>query len=115
MIVFTLIKAFVTALQFSDVPPLLPLQDHDHGPEPVGRADTVPLAQRLVVGAAAKDWPLAVPQAPLTGARSNAAVTLFAASMVTWQLPVPVHAPDQPANMLSLFGVAVRVTAVLAA
>ena len=30
--------------------------------------------------------------------RANVAVTLFAASIVTMQLPDPVHAPDQPAN-----------------
>ena len=33
------------------VPPLLPLHDHDHGPGPDGIAETVPLEQRLVVGA----------------------------------------------------------------
>lgn len=43
---------------------------------------------------------------------SNVAVTDFAASIVTEQVPVPVHAPDQPVNEKPLFGVATNVTAV---
>ena len=43
---------------------------------------------------------------------SNVAVTFFAASMVTEQLPVPVQAPPQPAKTEPLPGVAVSVTAV---
>ena len=38
------------------------------------------------------------------------AVTLFAAFMVSVQVPVPEHAPDQPAKLELLPGVAVRVT-----
>ena len=40
----------------------------------------------------------------------NVAVTLFDASIVTAQPPVPVHAPDHPANTDPSAGVAVRVT-----
>jgi len=39
------------------------------------------------------------------------AVTLFAASIVTVQAPVPVHAPLQPVKVLAPFGVAFSVTA----
>jgi hypothetical protein len=42
----------------------------------------------------------------------NSAVTLFAASIVTSQVLVPVHAPPQPSNVEPVSGVAVRVTAV---
>ena len=38
------------------------------------------------------------------------AVTLFAASIVTVQAPVPLHAPLQPVNVLPVAGVAVSVT-----
>src|SRR5262245_6752243 len=44
--------------------------------------------------------------------RSNVAVTVFALSTVTAQVPVPVQAPDQPLNFEPLSGVAVKVTAV---
>jgi hypothetical protein len=44
--------------------------------------------------------------------RWNVAVTLFDASIVTTQLPVPEHAPDQPANDEPDAGVAVNVTVV---
>src|SRR5277367_5813126 len=40
------------------------------------------------------------------------ATTLCAALMVTTQVPVPEHAPDQPANVEPVLGVAVRVTTV---
>ena len=47
------------------------------------------------------------------GVRSNVAVTLLAASIVTVQVPVVlVQAPDQPVKVLPLLGVAVRVTLV---
>ena len=42
----------------------------------------------------------------------NVAVTDCAALMETVQVPVPEHAPDQPANELPAFGVAVKVTEV---
>ena len=42
----------------------------------------------------------------------NVAVTLRAALIVTTQLPVPVHAPLQPAKLLPEFDVAVSVTSV---
>jgi len=41
---------------------------------------------------------------------SNEAPTDFAASTVTTQLPVPLQAPDQPAKLDPVAGVAVRVT-----
>ena len=63
----------------------------------------------MAVGITEKFWSAAVPQLPLTAAASsNVAVTLFAASIVTWQVPVPLHAPDQPAKVLPLSGIAVR-------
>jgi hypothetical protein len=40
----------------------------------------------------------------------NVAVTAVAAFMVTEQVPVPLHAPPQPANVDPTDGVAVRVT-----
>jgi len=42
----------------------------------------------------------------------NVAVTLFAALIVTEQVPVPVHAPLQPEKVWPLAGVAVSVTLV---
>ncbi len=47
--------------------------------------------------------------------RLNAAVTAWLAFIVTVQLPVPEHAPDQPANVDPAFGVAISVTTVPAA
>jgi hypothetical protein len=44
--------------------------------------------------------------------RSKLAVTDLAASMVTMQVAVPVHAPDQPVKLEAPSGVAVRVTTV---
>jgi hypothetical protein len=40
------------------------------------------------------------------------AVTLRACVIVTWQEPIPLHAPDHPANVWPLTGVAVSVTLV---
>ena len=49
------------------LPPLTPLQPQLHGPDPLGAVCTlVPAAHRPELGAAEKDEPLAVPQAPLT-------------------------------------------------
>ncbi len=44
--------------------------------------------------------------------RAKAAVTLFAASIVTVQVPVPLHAPVHPVKVLPLAGAAMRVTEV---
>ena len=44
--------------------------------------------------------------------RLNVAMTVRAWLIVTTQLPVPVHAPDQPANTDPTAGVAVSVTTV---
>jgi hypothetical protein len=43
---------------------------------------------------------------------SNVAVTFFAASIVSVQVPVPAQSPDQPVNTDVLFGVAVSVSIV---
>ena len=40
----------------------------------------------------------------------NAAVTAFAPSMLTVQLPLPTHAPDHPTKVEPGSGTAVRVT-----
>src|SRR3989338_7418400 len=45
--------------------------------------------------------------------RLNVAVTVFAASIVTVHAPVPVHAPDHPANEEPVAAAAVSVTTVL--
>jgi hypothetical protein len=47
--------------------------------------------------------------------RLNVAVTAWLEFIVTVQLPVPEQAPDHPANVEPVFGVAVSVTAVPAA
>jgi len=58
------------------------------------------------------DWPaviaLGLGDAPKSngGTVSKVAVTFFAASMVTVQLAVPLHAPLQPSNIDPLAGVA---------
>jgi len=44
------------------------------------------------------------------GSSENAAPTVFAASIVTWQLPVPVQAPLQPAKAEPLAALAVSAT-----
>jgi hypothetical protein len=48
-------------------------------------------------------------------ARAKLAVTAFAASMATMQVPVPEHAPDQPVKVDEAVGVAVSVTVAPAA
>jgi hypothetical protein len=49
---------------------------------------------------------------PLEAAVLNVAVTEVADATMMLQVPVPLHAPDQPANVEPVAGVAVRVTAV---
>src|SRR5512139_3986969 len=46
---------------------------------------------------------------------TNVAVTVFAVSIVSEHVPVPVQSPPQPVNALPFAGVAVRTTGVLAA
>jgi hypothetical protein len=46
----------------------------------------------------------------VTGPTLNVAVTLLAASIVTWQAPVPVHPPLHPANRDPPIGAAASVT-----
>jgi hypothetical protein len=48
----------------------------------------------------------------VNGGGANDAVTLLAWVIVTWQVPVPVHAPLQPVKLCPLAALAVRVTAV---
>src|SRR3990172_3684400 len=48
--------------------------------------------------------------AAVKGLILKAAPTFFAAPMVTVQVPVPVQAPLQPAKVLPLTGVALRIT-----
>ena len=57
-------------------------------------------------------WTSAIVTVPLLSQSpglEKAAVTLFAVSMVTVQVPVPLHAPVHPAKELPMFGVAERV------
>jgi hypothetical protein len=105
----------------------LPVPEHapDHpakvDPEP-GEAlsvTTVPLAY-VGPGGLALTPPVPVPAYPTVrvnvwGVRLNVAVTDRFEFMVTLQPPVPEHAPDHPANVEPVFGVAVNVTAVPAA
>lgn len=100
------------AEQVAGVPPLLPVHVQPQGPEPV-IVDAVPVVQKLTVGVLVNVPPLLLPQAPFEGTSTKDAVTLFAASMVTVQAPVPLHAPVQPVKVLPPAGVAERVTDVL--
>ena len=71
------------------VPPLLPMQVHDHGPVPL-TADAVPAVQRFVVGLTLTVAPFALPQTPLTGV---AEAVFFAeqVAVVPPLLPAQVH------------------------
>ena len=89
---------------------------------PVVPAQVPPVQMRLVAAgvqvAVSVELPPAVIEAGLalrvhTGVATlivNVAVTLWAALMLTVQLPVPLHAPPQPVKVLPVAGVAVRVT-----
>jgi hypothetical protein len=70
---------------------------------PAGEEATVPLPAPLLL------------TARLYRSMSKLAVTDLAASMVTVQVPVPLHAPDHPANVDVPSGLAVNVTSVPAA
>jgi hypothetical protein len=52
--------------QVAVLPPLLPVQLHDHGPLPL-TAEAVPAVQRLAVGAVLSLPPFEEPHAPFTG------------------------------------------------
>jgi len=54
------------AEQLAVEPPLLPLQDQYHGPEPL-TDEAVPKLQSPLLGALSSVWPLAPPHVPLTG------------------------------------------------
>ena len=64
--------------------------------------DDAPAETKRPVGATGADG----------GATVKLAVTDLTASIVTEQLPVPTHAPDQPVNVEPLEGVAVILTTV---
>jgi hypothetical protein len=54
------------------VPPLLPAQLQDHGPEPL-TVDAVPVLQRPLAGTPGTPTPFALPHAPFTGVAANEA------------------------------------------
>ena len=107
----------------------MPVQDPDQPRkmfEPFGvavRVTVVPPAKDLVqkfeqLGAAGLNETVPLPERVNSivtsngAAAANPADTLAAAVIVTTQLPVPVHAPDQPVKVELPVGVAVRVTVV---
>ena len=74
------------------LPPLLPVQLHDHGPEPLTK-EAVPALQRLVAGALLTVVPFAEPQAPLTGAGAPQAGHVMAISFVDHRPFCPASTP----------------------
>jgi hypothetical protein len=62
----------MAAEQLAVVPPLIPPQVHDHGPEPVSE-EAVPAEHNPVVGVLVNAAPLAVPHTPLTGPAATSA------------------------------------------
>jgi hypothetical protein len=56
--------------QVAVLPPLLPVQLHDHGPLPL-TAEAVPAVQRFAVGLALTVAPFEEPQAPLTAVEAS--------------------------------------------
>jgi hypothetical protein len=68
---------------------------------PAGTLVTVPLPVPTFVTASANVF------------NANVAVTFFTASIVTTQLPAPLHAPLQPVNVEPVAGVAASVTLLL--
>ena len=85
---------------FAVVPPLTPVQVHDHGPEPP-TTDAVPAAQSLLEGAAATAVPLALPQVPLTTvvlvAEQESVVPPFAPVQGQFHGPLPLTVEAVPA------------------
>src|SRR6185436_8235767 len=80
-----------------------------------GVSDCEQVAPQLIPAGLLLTAPVPVPvlvTENVTGTRANVAVTEVAALTVTAQLPVPEHAPLQPANDEPAAGVAVRVIAV---
>ncbi|HET7229072.1 MAG TPA: hypothetical protein VFJ16_03685 [Longimicrobium sp.] len=71
-----------------------------------------PLMVQLIPPGLDVTVPLPVPPPVTVNTESGVkvAVTEWAKFIVTWQVPVPVQLPDQPANALPPAGVAVRVT-----
>ena len=105
--------ACLFAEQLAVDPPLLPLQDQFHGPEPL-TAEAVPVSQRPPVGVLVSVCPLAKPQLPLmaVGEYVNVAVTFRAAVRLIVQLPVPVQSPLQPEKKFPAAGAAANTTLV---
>ena len=119
----TLFAASIVTLQ-SPVPEQAPVQPLKLEPA-LGEAesDTIVPAVKGALQAAPQKMPAGVevtvplPSASFTTSRSNVAgenvaVTVCAALIVRVHAPVPVHAPDQPANVEDASGVAVSVTRV---
>ena len=69
------VQLCMAAEQLAVVPPFSPAQLQVQGPEPV-TALALPVVQRLVLGAAVKVPPWAVPHAPSTGIGVNVAATV---------------------------------------
>jgi hypothetical protein len=91
---------FVSAAeQLAVEPPLVPEQDHDHGPKPLTE-EAKPVVQRLVDGALVTPTPLADPHAPLTGVAG-----LLAEQLVLVPPLRPVQVQDH--GPVPLIGVAV--------
>ena len=102
-------QVFMLAVQTDVIPPLLPAHCQLHGPVPANE-DSVPVLQRLIDGVLVNSPPLLLPQVPFTAAGVKTAPTLFATSMMTVQVPLPLQGPVHSVKTLPLSGVAVRVT-----
>ncbi|CAK0752727.1 hypothetical protein CCP4SC76_2330002 [Gammaproteobacteria bacterium] len=89
------------AEQLAVDPPLLPLHDQYHGPEPLTE-EAVPALQRPLVGVLVNDWPLDEPQAPFVPVYSSstsdperARLWMRTSSIVPYQfLPPATHRPN---------------------
>jgi len=101
-------EATSDAEQDAVVPPLDPVQVHDHGPVPVTLKGE-PVLQRLVVGAEFCAVPLAAPQPPLTTVAARLAEQLalmppLEPAQVHAQGPEPVTDEAVPVEQRSVVG-----------